>query len=89
MPIGDPGNESYQHLPGHPRDRIHLDAKPGGWLIPQHPQRTPMPLLVKAIFLRPDIATAVPDSICSCEVRVIFGCDTTVGNRRSAVPASP
>ena len=31
MPIGDPGNESYQHLPGHPRDRIHLDAKPGGY----------------------------------------------------------
>ena len=31
MPIGDPGNESFQHLPGHPRDRIHLDAKPGGY----------------------------------------------------------
>ena len=31
MAIGDPGYESYQHLPGHPRDRIHLDAKPGGF----------------------------------------------------------
>jgi len=41
MPIGDPGDESYQHLPGHPRDRIHLEAKSGGYQKRLYDPRTP------------------------------------------------
>jgi len=29
--VGDVGNESFQHLPDHPRKRLHLGAKPGGY----------------------------------------------------------
>ena len=28
MAVGDPGNESFQHLPDHPRRRLYLGAKP-------------------------------------------------------------
>ena len=31
MTVGAPGNESFQHLPDHPRKRLNLDAKPGGY----------------------------------------------------------